>query len=139
RLDERPAHLADSETDLSDLIFYVSTIMKGDHILWTHVTSPFCDAALYEKIISTYFQCLGNRHDSLVTVRKFQNFLWDKRKKDIINRLGNLRWPNTQNLKELFEINNAVFLSSKLIYEVKNDRLGVNPYLYEMEKIPSFD
>lgn len=136
----RPKELALSTTNLIDLIKYVATICEGDHILWTHVTSPFVLSDDYENAIKKYFWCIDNGFDSLMSVTEFKNFLWDPKKQDIINRGNELkRWPSTQNLEQLFEINSAIFLNSKSNYIKDNDRIGLNPFLLIFDKIKSID
>lgn len=135
----RPEYLALSSTSLSDLINYVPSITKCDHILWTHVTSPMINANLYEESIGKYLISLKEGYDSLMTVNSFKNFLWSKEKNDIINRIGDKRWPQTQDLRELYEINNAVFLAARVIYEKNFDRVGKKPLLFKLDKISALD
>lgn len=138
KIDVRPDYLASSTTSLSDLIAFVPKITKGEHILWTHVTSPMVDTAIYEDCIRSFYEGLEKGFDSLMSVTAFQNFLWKKDSNDIINRKGEERWPKTQDLKMLYEINSAVFISPKEIY-IKGDRVGEKPYLFEMNKLTSLD
>lgn len=139
KIEARPEELASSESNLTDLIAYAAKIVGCEHVLWTHVTSPLCDEKIYEKVIAVFLDKLKDGFDSLVTVNSFQNFLWDKEVSDIINRQGSKRWPNTQDLKKLYEINNAVFLAPKSTYSEDRDRLGSKPFLYEMNRITSLD
>ena len=134
----RPENLSNSETDLTDLIKYVPQITKAEHILWTHVTSPFCTEKEYAEMITEYFLKKSKGHDSLAGVRKFLNFLWDPEKVDIINRKGNLKWPQTQDLKELYEINNSCFIAPRKSF-IEGNRLGNRPILFEMNKLSSLD
>lgn len=139
KLDIRPDYLASNTTNLTDLIEYVPTLTKCEHILWTHVTSPFVDADLYNLSIDKYINSLEQGFDSLISVTPFQNFLWSREENDIINRTGEKRWPQTQDLKLLYEINSAIFLSHRSVYEKDGDRVGKKPYLFEMSKIQSLD
>lgn len=139
KLDIRPDYLASSSTNLSDLIAYVPTLTTCEHILWTHVTSPFVDAELYNLSIDKYRNSLDQGFDSLISVTPFQNFLWSSEVNDIINRIGETRWPQTQDLKKLHELNSAIFLSHRSIYEDHGDRVGKQPFLFEMSKIQSLD
>ena len=135
----RPNYLASSTTNLADLIAYVPSLTSCEHILWTHVTSPFVDADIYSDSIRAYKKALVNDYDSFISVAPFQNFLWSKEENDIINRIGEKRWPQTQDLKKLYEINSAIFISPRLVYEEDKDRVGKRPFLYEMNKIQSLD
>lgn len=135
---ERPENLSTSETNLTDLIKYVPEITEAEHILWTHVTSPFCTEHHYEEMIANYFQNRKEGYDSLAGVHKFMNFLWDPEKADIINRRGEQKWPQTQDLKELYEINNSGFMAPRTTF-MEGNRLGNRPFLFEMNKIASLD
>lgn len=139
KIDVRPDWLALSNTSLSDLIAYVPKIIESEHILWTHVTSPMVDSKIYKDCIKNFYEGLEKGFDSLMSVTVFQNFLWNKAQNDIINRIGEERWPKTQDLVMLYEINSAVFISPKEIYLQNGDRVGKNPFLYEMNKLTSLD
>jgi len=136
---ERPDSLALSSTSLIDLVTYVPRICSLEHILWTHVTSPFCDEFAYELAIKTYWQELENNYDSLMSGKRFQNFLWDNQKHDLVNRVNQEKWPRTQDLATWFEINSAIFIASKEIYLNQKDRIGKRPFLLEQSTLQSFD
>ena len=138
-IDRRPDHLASSLTSTDDLINYVPKIIPTGHVLWTHVTSPFLGAEHYEFAIKTYLENLENgTFDSLMSVNKVQTFLWDAN--GSINYDRNLeKWPRTQTIKKLFEINSGIFLNSISNYINKLDRIGEKPFLFETEGFASFD
>lgn len=136
---ERPDHLALSSTNLIDLVKYVPTICSEPHILWTHVTSPFVLAEDYDKAIETYFNTLSEGYDSLMSVKTLQNFLWSKEKNDLINRMTDIKWPRTQDLMPLYEIDSAFFIASQKIYLENHDRIGNKPFLMEQSGYKSFD
>ena len=71
-------------------------------------------------------------------VTKFQEFIFDKTKAINFNR-NKEKWPRTQTLKELFLINNSIFLSSRENYIKYNDRIGKKPFYMVTSKIDSFD
>ncbi len=139
-IDVRPSELCSSETLVEDLIMYVPSIIPTDHIFWVHATTPFVNFLVYEEALKAYFQGLNNGYDSLMSVTKYQSFLWDKEKNDVINfdrkKIG---WPATQDLKPLYEINHAFYISNKNNYYQLKDRIGQNPFLFELDKIQSFD
>lgn len=135
---ERPDELCLDTTNLQDLITYVPTITEADHILWGHVTTPLADAQVYEEAIDAYLKKLGEGFDSLVSVLELKNFLLNK-KGELINNTTAIPWPRTQDLEALYEINHAVFLASRNIYQNDKNRLGTKPYLFPMDKIKSMD
>ena len=136
---ERPDDLALSSTNLIDLVNYVPSICNMSHILWTHVTSPFVMADDYDNAVKKYFQTLDEGYDSLMSVKTIQNFLWSKEKNDLINRLTDIKWPRTQDLMPLYEIDSAFFIASKNVYLNNKDRIGVKPFLMEQSGHKSFD
>ena len=76
---KRPNYLCGKTTSTDSLIKYVPKILKSDHILWTHVTSPFFGNIDYENAIKVYKRKI-KKNDSLLGVNKMQNFLYDKKK-----------------------------------------------------------
>lgn len=137
-IDERPDYLGSNTTTTDELIKYVPSVIAEGHVLWTHVTSPFLNENDYKKIIKNYFEALKNGHDSLMTVLKLQGFIWDK-SKPISYERANLKWPMTQNIKPLYEVDSGVFLSTIDNYKLWNDRIGHCPFLLEQNKAKSID
>jgi len=135
----RPDNLATNSVDLIDLVNYVPSVCKSKHILWTHVTSPFVDEIDYEKAILSYYNSIELGFDSLMSVQSFRNFLWGKDENDLVNRCTRQKWPRTQDLKDLYEIDSAIFLTNRNTYINESDRIGNKPYLYVQDKSKSFD
>lgn len=135
RIDIRPEHLCLSTTKVQDLIDYVPKIVKSNHIFWLHVTAPFVDSDDYRQAIHDYKKLvLNGSHDSLMSVNKIQQFIWNDQDKKIINCDRTVNpWPNTQDLQPLYEINHAFYISSKENYKTLRDRIGINPALYVLE------
>lgn len=138
-VDKRPEHLGTDKTSLVDLVKYIPGLTQCHQIIWTHVTSPFFETSDYEKAIVDYEKAILQGFDSLMGVMPFKNFLWSKENNDIINRTNDEKWPRTQDLKELFEIDSSVFIASKRVYIENDDRLGSKPFLFINDKIKSFD
>lgn len=133
----RPIELATSSASTDDLIKYTPEIMPNGHILWTHVTSPFISSDIYCEIIKAYFKNLDH-FDSLMTVTKLQKFIWNESKP--INYDRNLeKWPKTQTIEALWEVNSGAFLASKAIYQEFSDRIGNKPYFFELRDDVAFD
>jgi CMP-N-acetylneuraminic acid synthetase len=135
----RPDHLCLDTTPLTELIAYVPEVVSSQHILWGHTTTPFVTAADYDKGIEYYFSSLQRGFDSLISVMPLQNFLLDEKGKVFNYDAGKNRWPRTQDLPLLYEVNHAMFITSRDIYTTKHNRVGEHPFLYEMDKIKSFD
>lgn len=139
RIDRRPEHLATSATSTDDLVRYVPTIIPEGDILWTHVTSPFIDEKIYDKAIEIYKKNKqGGLYDSLMSVTPLKTFIWNK--KGAVNYDRNKeKWPRTQTIEPLFEINSGIFIAGISIYKELQDRIGRKPFLFETNDIDSFD
>jgi len=137
-LHKRIEELSSSETSTDKLIAHAADLIPEGHILWTHVTSPFITAKHYDEIISTYKEKLQAGHDSLMTTTAIHSFLWqDGNAMNYDRRIE--KWPRTQTLKPIHEVNSGVFLASSHIYRQLDDRIGKHPYLYELDKLTSHD
>ncbi len=137
KIDKRPDELCLDTTNLQDLIAYVPTITNAEHIVWGHVTTPLVNGNDYDEAVEKYFSSLQDGYDSLIGVQEFKNFLLNE-KGDVVNNNTPLKWPRTQDLKVLYEINHSMFISSRKVYSNKN-RVGNYPYLHNMDKIKSVD
>ena len=138
RLHHRNESLSSSLTSTDSLVAHAVDLIPEAHILWTHVTSPFVTAAHYDQMINTYFEKLEYGYDSLMSTTKIHSFLWNEQQPINYNR--NLeRWPRTQTLTPLYEINSAAFIASSSTYKNKHDRIGDLPYLYTLDKLVSHD
>lgn len=135
----RPDHLCLDTTKLTDLIKYVPEIVSEQHIIWGHTTTPFVAGKDYDLGIERYFSSLEEGFDSLISVMPLQNFLLDKAGNVFNYDAGVNRWPRTQDLPVLYEVNHAMFITSREIYVRNHNRVGDKPYLYEQDKIKSFD
>lgn len=77
---------------------------------------------------------LNGSKDSVMSVNKIQQFLWDDREKRVINTDRSVNpWPNTQELEPLYEINHAFYINSRGNYLTMRDRIGKAPALFVCE------
>ncbi|APE45374.1 acylneuraminate cytidylyltransferase [Sulfitobacter alexandrii] len=137
-LHKRCEELSSSQTSTDDLVSHALELIGEGDILWTHVTSPFVSAASYDAIVSRYWQALDDGHDSLMTTSVIHGFIWDENGPINYDRSVE-KWPRTQTLPALHEINSAAFLAPAEIYRNDDDRIGQNPFIYGMDKIEGMD
>lgn len=136
-IDRRPQELALSSTTTDALIKYVATLIEEGTVIWTHVTSPFVQSALYDNMIDTYYK-KKDEYDSLMTVSPLRTFIWNEN--NAINYDRSIeKWPRTQTISPLFEVNSGAFIADAEIYRKLNDRIGKKVYMYEMDFLESFD
>jgi CMP-N-acetylneuraminic acid synthetase len=138
RTHKRIDSLCSSSTSTDELVSHAVDLIPEGHILWTHVTSPFINASVYSDIIANYKKCLINGYDSLMTTTLIHGFLWSEDGPMNYDRSVE-KWPRTQTIAPVHEINSGAFLSSAKNYKALNDRIGDKPFLYSMNKIISHD
>lgn len=137
-LHKRSEELSTSQTSTDALVDHAAELITSGHILWTHVTSPFITAEKYDEIVEKYKQYLYEGYDSLMTTNLIYGFLWQDEKPLNYNR--NIeKWPRTQTIKPIHEVNSGVFIASNDIYMTMKDRIGRRPYLFALDKISSLD
>lgn len=139
---ERPESLCLSSTVIEDFINYIPTVVNANHIFWVHATAPFADRDVLERALDTYEDKVigAKENDSLLSVTKVQQFLWSAKENKCVNHDRSIvKWPRTQDLEPLYEINHAFYINSRENYLKYHDRIGMKPYLYELDKIHSFD
>jgi len=141
RIDRRPDALGRSTTKVQDLIDYVPTVTRGEWIFWLHATSPFVTEIDYEAALRLWqSDVLNGENDSVMSVNRLQQFIWNDREKRIINADRAVNpWPNTQDLEPLFEINHAFYINSRVNYFTLKDRIGLRPALYVCEGLKKID
>lgn len=138
-VDRRPEELCRSSTSTDELVRYVPTVVDTGTVLWTHVTSPMVSGRDYDSIVSAYDSAVASGEaDSLMTVNRFQEFLWDARGPVNYDRTVE-KWPRTQTLDPLFTVNSAAFVIDAGLMADRGDRVGVAPHLYELEGVKGFD
>jgi len=135
----RPEELCSSTASTDDLIKYVKEIIPEGVVLWTHVTSPFMTGHHYTALLEQYREDLqGSQHDSLMTVTELRKFIWNGRGPINYDRSIE-KWPRTQTLEPLFEVNSAAFVIDSKLMANLNDRIGRHPRLYSLDRRASMD
>jgi CMP-N-acetylneuraminic acid synthetase len=137
-LHKRIEKLSSSNTSTDSLVAHALELISEGDILWTHVTSPFINANHYHKIIERYYNALVEGYDSLMTTTELYSFLWQDEKPFNYDR-GIEKWPRTQTLKPIHEINSGAFIAPVSVYKDCNDRVGLKPLLYPLDKLISHD
>ena len=139
RIDRRPDVLCSSHASTDDLVAYAARLFAEDStILWTHVTSPFVDVGVYRDAVLAYQEKLGEGYDSLMSVSELRTFVWDGQGPLNYDRTVE-KWPRTQTLPVLYEINSAVFINSQRNYLTYGDRIGRRPFLYTLDQWSALD
>lgn len=137
-INERPEHLGSSETSTDQVIEFVPEVISEGDVLWTHVTSPFITSNDYSDVINTYYREVEKGFDSLMTVKAIHSFLWDK-SGPINYKRENEKWPRTQTIQPLYEVDSGIFINSIKNYKLYKDRIAKNPFFYQQPEQKSLD
>lgn len=140
RLDvvERPDHLGRSSTTTDELIDYALDTVSCDTLLWTHVTSPMVDAEKYDAALAAFARRDARKHDSLMAVTLLHAFIWAEHGPVNYDR-ARLRWPRTQDLDPVYEVNSAIFIVDRATGRELGDRIGRAPILFPLSKLEAVD
>ena len=110
------------------MIRFVPNICESYYILWTHVTSPYFNERDYLDFIGAFLKEKNKKKSkSAFSADKIQKFIINSSNKWIShnNKIKNL--PRTQDLKPLYIVNSAAFISSRNVYINQKDRLCKKP------------
>lgn len=122
----RPSYLS-SDNSLDKLIKFVPKICAGKYLLWTHVTSPFFDEKSYIRFIKIFLKN-SKIYNSAFSANKISSFIYNSSKKKWISHNRNvIKWPRTQDLDLIWEINSAAFIADREVYTKYKDRIDNNP------------
>jgi N-acylneuraminate cytidylyltransferase len=102
---------------------------NNEIIVTTHVTSPFVKLSTIKKAAKKL-----KKYDSVAAVTKYYNFAWLKNKKNKLIPINfNPKEVNkTQNLNPIVMSNGAFFIFKKKTFIKYNNRIGKNPFYYEL-------
>jgi len=135
----RPDEWGNSATSMGEFISeYIANLREEGDIFWTHVTHPFVTAKTYNLAIERYKEALNAGYDSFVSATKIQKFLWrDGKPFNYDNTIE--KWPRSQDLTPVYEINHAIYAMPFSRMRELGDRIGRNPYFFEMHEGDSMD
>ena len=138
RVELRDPNYAGSDVTTDSLIRYLGEKLNTEDVLWTHVTSPFINSTVYESAIEKYYQRDQGGNDSLMSVTRLQEFIWDESGPCNYDYQQE-KWPRTQTLPKWYFVNSGMFLCPSSYYTDKGNRIGETPILFELDKIIGFD
>ena len=108
--------------------------LDGDEFIQLHATSPLLKKKTIEKAIRHYKK---NKYDSLFSVTRIQKRFWSHKNKPINHKVSNS--PTTQTLRLLYEENSGFYIFSRKTFLKRNNRIGLKPKLFEINKQEAFD
>ena len=131
----RPEHLRDGAIPMNDVLLNSVSQISSDFYIQTHSTNPLLRPETISKAIDLFLK--SPDHDSLFTVTRLQTRLYDANGK-AMNHDPNILL-RTQDLPPVFEENSNLYIFSEKILKEKNNRIGYNPLLFEIDRDEAWD
>jgi len=123
--------------DINLVIESVLNEMDGNYFLQTHATNPLLKSSTIDKSVKRFFEG-DNKYDSLFSVTKIQKRFWSMDGVPLNHSIADE--PTTQNLKPYYEENSNFYIFSRTSFiKAGNKRIGVKPYMYEIDKLEATD
>lgn len=130
---KRSSNLDKDTTTMNEILNEFIKKVDADIYVLAHVTAPFVKQISFEKCINVI---KNNNYDSAFSVRKVQEFLW-RDGKPINYDLENI--PRTQDLPIIYKETCGFYIFKKEVFKNYNRRIGINPYMYEVDDIEATD
>jgi N-acylneuraminate cytidylyltransferase len=133
---DRPDYLLGDKVSIQPLIAHDIEYAKHEIILQTHSTNPLLKTETIDSAIKTYFEN-NEEHDALFSVTPVQQRFYFKNRKAVNHDPQNL--IQTQLLEPLFHENSCIYIFSKDVNRKVKNRLGNNPFFFEMDNLEAAD
>ncbi len=134
---QRPDFLLGHHISGSDIIKYIITKTEGEHFFQTHVTNPLLSISTIEKAINLYFDQLPE-YDSMFSVDKILKRVYLPDGTPVNHK--KTESLQTQYLDPLYSENSNFFIFSRTSFIENNfNRIGLKPFMFEMNSIESID
>lgn len=136
RIIDRPAALAGDQVSMNAILAYDVNQVDADFYLQTHSTNPLLTAGsisgALDQFLGIFPEC-----DSLFSVTPLQTRLWSREGKPLNHDPDLL--IQTQDLTPVYEENSCLYLFTKKKLLERSNRLGENPFLFEIDPLEAWD
>ncbi len=136
KLVERPDYLRADTIPMNEILLYDTSLFPADLYLQTHSTNPLLKSSTISRAIHTLIDQYP-AYDSLFSVTRVQSRLWDQLGRPINHNPAVLL--RTQDLPPVFEENSCIYLFNRQALEVRRNRIGERPFLFEIDPIEALD
>ena len=135
---ERPASLRGDFVSMNKIIKNDIENITSKNYLMTHTTNPFLSKSTIQKALKKYIQSKENNlNDSLFSVNVYQNRFYRENGEPINHDPSKLL--RTQDLEKWMEENSNLYIFNKESFLKTNNRIGLNPILFNTPKKESID
>ncbi len=133
---ERPAHLRAGTIPMNEILMHDTSQVPADLYLQTHSTNPLMSPATFSRAIQA-LRAVYPAQDSLFGVTRVQVRLWDQLTRPINHNPAILL--RTQDLPPVFMENSCIYLFTRQTLEVRRNRLGERPLMFEIDPGEAWD
>lgn len=130
---KRPEFLDGDNINANDFIREFMKTVDADIYVNAHTTSPF---AKVETINNCIDKVKSGEYDSAFCAENIKAFMWIEGKP--INFDPN-HFPRTQDLPDTFAETSIAYVFKKETFEKYNRRVGIKPYIQEVDKVEAID
>jgi CMP-N,N'-diacetyllegionaminic acid synthase len=131
----RPAEFCTDEVPMSDVYAQMASQVEQGHILFTHVTNPFCGVGHYREAIAEYYD-LPEANDSITSVSDVKAFLYFEGKP---MNFDAQKKPRSQDLPEIVKLNHAISIAPRDLMMRQKNIFGVRPKFIKLDDRAAFD
>jgi CMP-N-acetylneuraminic acid synthetase len=133
---ERPEHLRDGETPMTEVLLHDTASVPADFYVQTHSTNPLVRTRTFDQAIDAFFKNTP-ACDSLFSVTPFKSRLWDQLTRAVNHNPDILL--RTQDLPPLYEENSCIYIFSRAGLNERRSRIGHRPFMFEMSPWEAVD
>ena len=130
---QRPANLDGSGANCNDIIREFMKTVDADIYVASHATGPFTKSSSIDACIKAVK--LGD-YDSAFLAKRIQEFLWQN---GTAMNFDPQNFPRTQDLVPIYSEAPGAYVFTKDTFMKYNRRVGVKPYIHEIDEIESRD
>jgi len=133
---DRPDYLFGDAVSIQPLIAHDIEYAKNENIIQTHSTNPLLKTETIDKAIESYFKNI-EQHDALFSVTPLQQRFYFKNGNPVGHDPNKL--IQTQLLEPIYHENSCMYIFSRETNRKTQNRLGNNPFLFEMCHLEAAD
>ena len=133
---DRPDYLLGDSVSIQPIIAHDIEYAQNEIIFQTHSTNPLLKTKTIDAAIEVYFENSA-KHDALFSVTPFQQRYYFKNRKAVNHDPKHL--IQTQLLEPLYLENSCIYIFSRETNRRVQNRLGENPFFFEMNHLESAD
>lgn len=130
---KRPEYLDRDETLGKEIYEEFTKTIDADIYILAHTTSPFMKQETVENALD---KIVNDGYDSAFSCEKIQTFTWYNGK-PLNYDLKEI--PRTQTIEPVYVETSAFFMFKRDIWKVHKQRIGLKPYMAQVDKIEGVD